>query len=209
MNSMNIEKHKFTDTELEKFKSDFHKLDISTEPILNLIAACIHQGNIPIVEYYKKEYLSNEIYYSYLSASSIVNPAFLHHTFGKEHFIFLARLEHKNYVLNYGSSQFLVSATSKELISSHINMDNIHKYPEVIKDIVGFSLKMTQLLTLYGVGEHVQKNLKQFFLRMTQNLDIKNVLTADYDKELEPFQSYLPVMQPSELVVPIQTSSQS
>lgn len=184
---MNITKHEFTPSELEKFTSDFKKLEISTEPILNLVASCIHKGDIPVIEYYKKEYLSSEIYYSYLSASSIVNPAFLYHTFGKEHFTFLARLEHKNYVLNYGNSQFLVSSTSKELISPTINMSNIYDHPETIKDIVGFSLKLQQMLTLYGCGPYVQKNLRQFFLRMTQNIDIKNILTADYDKELEIF----------------------
>lgn len=184
---MKIQKHTFSDEELKKFTLDFHNMHINTEPLYNLIIACIKHGNNPIIDYYKKEYLSNHIYHNYCSASSIVTSSFLKTSFGFHHFTFLSNFKHNNYILSYGSLKLLVSSTTKELISNDIHLLNIYDNPTVIKEIIIFSLKFQQLLTLYGISDKVPPKFEHFFQRMINQVDIRKIITADYDKELENF----------------------
>lgn len=180
---MNISKHNFLNDELNQFVINFNNMEITTEPITNLLLACIYDDN-PIIEYYRDKYFSSEVYYNYVSASSIVTGNFLQSQFGEHHFMFFSRLKHFNYILNYGQSQFIVSANSKELITNTISTSNISENLNTIKDVVGFSLRFQQMLTIYGLSSDVPERFQGFFKRMISHPEIHQILTANYEDEL-------------------------
>ena len=184
---MKILKHTFKADELEKFVLNFNEMEIKTEPITNLLVACAHLDSNPLIAYYNDKYFSSDIYYNYVSASSIIIPYFLKFQFDQHHFTFFSRLKHNNYILDYGQSQFLVSSSSKELISNNITIENIDNNIQTIKDIIGFSLKFQQMLTFYGLSSDVPSRFQSFFKRMISHPEIHKIITTNYDDELNHF----------------------